>query len=73
MTNVIKKLLAERQARRLHIEQMRVTQEAMRQRAKDHEHDTLSWKTAHAAVINLDEKIAIAERELNTLEKKWSW
>ena len=71
--NAIKRLLAKRQATRLHIEQMKVTQAAMKQRAKDHHHDTLSWKTAHAAVINLDEKISIAERELNTLEKKWSW
>ena len=73
MSSIVKKLLAKRQAARLHIEQMRVTQEAMKKRAKDHSHDTLSWKTAHAAVLNLEEKIAIAERELNMLERKWSW
>lgn len=71
--NPVKRLLSKRQAIRLHIEQMRVTQSAMRERRKNHENDTLSWKNAHAAVLNLDDKIAKAERELRILESKWSW
>ena len=71
--NAVKKLLAKRQAIRLHIEQMCVTQESMRERRKFHETDTLSWKTANAAVLHLQDKIDKAERELSVLEKKWSW
>jgi len=71
--NLIKHFVGKRQAIRLHIEQMKVTQEAMRKRAKDHQNDTLSYKTAHAAVLHLNDKIQNAERELAVLERKWSW
>ncbi len=73
MNALIKKILAKRQAIRLHIEQMHVTQDALKERRKFHETDTMSWKTADAAVHHLADKIAKAERELTILEKKWSW
>ena len=69
--DIRKRVCSKRQAIRLHIEQMKVTRNSLRQRAKDHEHDSMSYKTAHAAVLNLQEKIDKAKLELNILEKRW--
>jgi hypothetical protein len=69
--NLKKYVTSKRQAVRLHIESMKVTQASLKQRAKDHKHDTLSYKTAHAAVLNLEDKIIAAKQELNMLEKRW--
>jgi hypothetical protein len=69
--NLKKYVTSKRQAVRLHIESMKVTQASLKQRAKNHQHDTLSYKTAHAAVLNLQDKIDTARLELNMLEKRW--
>jgi hypothetical protein len=71
--NVIKRVLAKRQAIRLHIEQMKVTEKALRERAKHHHEDTLAYETAKKAAFRLQDKIAKAEAELTILERKWSW
>jgi hypothetical protein len=69
--NLKKYVTSKRQAIRLHIESMKITQASLKQRAKNHKNDTMSYKTAHAAVLNLEDKIQKAKQELNTLERRW--
>ena len=71
--NVVKRFLANRQALRLHIEEMKVTRDALKKRAVDNKHDTLAYRVANGGVNRLNDKIRRAERELQMLDKKWSW
>ena len=73
MFSAKRKICAERQSIRLHIESMKVTRDAMRQRAKNHRQDVLNYETAHQAVNKLSDKIAKAARELQVLEETWKF
>ena len=73
LTPAQRQLLGARQALRLHIESMAITQTALKQRAKHHKTDPMSYKTAHRAVNRLGDKIAKARQELGFLEEKWKF
>ena len=73
MTPAQRQLLGARQAIRLHIESMNITRDALRQRAKHHKQDPLSYKIAHRAVSWMDRKIAKAKQELQVLEERWKF
>lgn len=68
-----RRICAERQAIRLHIESMAVTRDALKQRRRYHKQDPLSYKTAQTAVKRLDSKIKKAARELQILEERWKF
>jgi hypothetical protein len=69
--NVEKAVAKERQRLRLRIEQLKIVRTSMRQRAKTHAQDIMSWTTAHHAVQHLDRELAQAERRLKVLEETW--
>jgi hypothetical protein len=69
--NVGKRIRSKRIALRLHIEQMKVTANSLKNRSKRHGHDAMAYQTATAAHQNLQDKISKAESELAFLEKTW--
>jgi hypothetical protein len=73
LTPAQRQLLAERQATRLHIEAMKSTRDELRRRAKFHKNDSMSYQTAHKAVLKMADKIARVSQELAFLEEKWKF
>lgn len=69
--DVARKIRSKRIALRLHIEQMKVTAESLKNRARRQSADALAYQTARAAHERLLEKVEQAERELSTLERNW--
>ena len=69
--NIIKRICAERQAIRLHIEVMQVTKENLKRRARNA--DPMVFNTARAAAKRLQDKIDKAKVELGILESRWKF
>jgi len=69
--NLLKLIVRKRQALRLHIEVMKTTDKSLQQRIRNRKLETLSFTSAVNARHHLKDRIAMAERELQVLEKEW--
>ena len=71
--NIQKQISLHRQQLRLKIEQLKIVRKALRRQARGDSESVLLWEASHKAVLNMDRRIQLAERELDYLERTWTF